>query len=335
MNNIILAFVTGLTTGGISCLAVQGGLLASAISQEEKDITRKLKFQKVGMFLFSKLAAYTVLGFLLGLLGSLVVFSPKLLGWMQIAAGIFMLGTAGRILDLHPIFRYFQLTPPKFAYKIIRNESKSKAFFAPAIMGALTVLIPCGVTQAMMALAIASSNPFFGAGIMLAFTLGTSPIFFALGSAAVEMLKKRWFKLAAGAAIALLGVLSINTGQVLRGSVHTFQNYWWAVTDGASTASAGMVAGTNTKGVQEVAIKVNDFSYESDTDTIKAGVPVKLTLTTNGTRGCSRAFTIPSMNVSMVLPETGTEVIEFTPTKKGRLTYTCSMGMYSGVFNVI
>ncbi|MGB3217969.1 MAG: hypothetical protein WBV59_02345 [Anaerolineae bacterium] len=31
---IILAFITGLTTGGLSCLAVQGGLLAGSIASE-------------------------------------------------------------------------------------------------------------------------------------------------------------------------------------------------------------------------------------------------------------------------------------------------------------
>jgi len=29
MNKLLLAFITGLTTGGLTCLAVQGGLLAS------------------------------------------------------------------------------------------------------------------------------------------------------------------------------------------------------------------------------------------------------------------------------------------------------------------
>lgn len=334
MNNIFLAFITGLTSGGISCLAVQGGLLTSAISQEEKEITRKLKFQKVGMFLVAKISAYTVLGFLLGLLGSTLVLSPTLLGWMQILAGIFMLGTAGRLLNLHPVFRYFQITPPKFAYRTIRSESKNKAYFAPAILGALTVLIPCGVTQAMMALAVASSSPFFGAGIMLAFTLGTSPVFFALGATALTLLKKRWFSFLAAGAIAILAIISMNSGQILRGSPHTLQNYWWALTDNG-TPQKGVVAGVNAKGVQDVNITVKDFGYDSDTDSIKAGVPVRLTLTTNNTKGCSRAFTIPSLNISKVLPQTGTETIEFTPTKKGRLVYTCSMGMYSGVLNVI
>jgi hypothetical protein len=34
MEQILLAFVTGLTTGGLSCLAVQGGLLASSLAQQ-------------------------------------------------------------------------------------------------------------------------------------------------------------------------------------------------------------------------------------------------------------------------------------------------------------
>ena len=33
-NAIIVAFITGLTTGGLSCLAVQGGLLASSLAHQ-------------------------------------------------------------------------------------------------------------------------------------------------------------------------------------------------------------------------------------------------------------------------------------------------------------
>ena len=32
MSQLIVAFVTGVTTGGLSCLAVQGGLLASSLA---------------------------------------------------------------------------------------------------------------------------------------------------------------------------------------------------------------------------------------------------------------------------------------------------------------
>src|ERR671923_1397802 len=34
LSQLVVAFVTGLTTGGLSCLAVQGGLLASSLAHQ-------------------------------------------------------------------------------------------------------------------------------------------------------------------------------------------------------------------------------------------------------------------------------------------------------------
>lgn len=333
MNTIWLAFVTGITTGSVSCLAVQGGLLASSIASQEKNLTRGKKAAFVASFLASKLVAYTLLGAGLGLLGSTLIISPNLLGFMQILAGFFMLVTAGRLLDLHPIFRYFVIEPPKWALRIVRKESKNENFFAPSILGFLTVLIPCGITQAMMVLAVSSANPLYGAGIMFAFVLGTSPLFFAAGMAVTELLKRKAFVYAASAAIIYLGLLSINTGQVLRGSAHTFQNYYKVLSGNVQAGS--QVASVDAEGFQEVTIDVKTGEYLSSTNTLKANVPVKLTLSTNEAFGCIRAFTIPSLNISKVLPETGKTTIEFTPTKAGRLAYSCSMGMYTGDFYVV
>ena len=80
---------------------------------------------------------------------------------------------------------------------------------------------------------------------------------------------------------------------------------------------------------------MTNSGYESSVNTLKAGVPVRLTLRSDNVRSCARSFTIPKFNISRVLPATGQEVIEFTPKETGRLAYTCSMGMYGGVFNVI
>lgn len=332
MNNLWLAFITGLTSGGISCFAVQGGLLTSAIaSEEEVEVSRKLKAQALTIFLAAKLVAYTLLGFLLGFLGASLNISPKVQGVLQIAIGLFMLATAARLLELHPIFRYFVITPPKFVLRMMRNQAQAKSFFTPMILGGLTVLIPCGVTQAMMLLALGSGNPLWGAGIMFFFTLGTTPVFFAVGYAAVELMKKKIFNIAAAVAIAVIGILSINSGQVLRGSVHTLQNYWQAISGSVNEISSAKLKG----GAQEVNITVTNSGYKADANTLKVGVPVRLELDSKNVRSCARAFTIPDLNYFKILPQDGKEVIEFTPTKVGRLVFTCSMGMYSGSFNVI
>ncbi len=337
MNQLWLAFITGLTTGGISCLAVQGGLLTSSItSQTEKKESAQGNWKFIAMFLTAKLVGYTILGVLLGSLGSFIVLSLHAQAYLQVAVGLFLLATAGRLLNLHPIFRYFVIQPPKFIYKLARSESKKKEFFAPALLGFLTVLMPCGVTQATMAVALATGNPILGGAIMFAFTLGTSPVFFALGIGALELMKKKAFSYVAAGVVSVFGIMSINGALGLLGSPHTLQNYYKVIISPDINASEkGKIAGVNSEGTQEVTVKVLDTRYVSDTNTITAGVPVKLKLVTDKTYGCSRAFTIPSLNISKILPETGETIIEFTPIKKGRLAYACSMGMYTGSFTVI
>lgn len=328
----MLAFVTGLTTGGISCFAVQGSLILSFIALDGSEASKNSKIKSLIFFLISKLAAYTVLGFLLGLVGEALIISPKVQGSFQIIIGIYMLILAANLANLHPIFRKFVITPPKFIFKLLRNQTKIKSFITPILLGALTIFIPCGVTQSMMLMAISASNPLTSALILFLFTLGTSPVFFLIGITTKELLKKKYFSVVAALVVVIMGVFSINSGQILRGSVHTIQNYWRVAFE--NTESSGEFAPV-INGYQIVEMTVNLRGYETKVRKLKAGIPVKLKLTTSGVAGCSRAFTIPEYDISKLLPQTGTEIIEFTPEKVGNLTYTCSMGMYSGFFDII
>ena len=328
MNQILLAFIAGLTTGGISCFAVQGGLLAGTLADQKREDQKK----SLLMFLSAKAVSHFILGALLGLLGSSLIISSKTQGIMQIIAGIFILAVAAKFAEIHPIFKRFTLTPPKSFFRILRIQSKSQGLITPAIIGFLTVLIPCGITQAMMLLSVTSGSFLYGGLILLAFVLGTTPLFFILGLASEKVLSVKPLKILAVVVITYLGLLSINTGQILRGSPHTFQNYKNAIFNNKVKNKGGVKI---VDGKQEVTINVKNTSYQASTDILKVGIPVKLILITCNTVGCSRSFTIPQYNISKILPATGTEIIEFTPTKLGKLTYTCSMGMYTGTFNVV
>jgi len=342
MNTIWLALITGLTTGGLSCLAVQGGVLASAVTQDpsassgltKSDGKASKKFITIGVFLLAKFLAYAILGAILGAVGSTLQFSPKVMGGLQIAVGFFMLATAGRLLDLHPWFRYTVITPPRFVYRLFRTSGSQSNFFAPLIMGALTVFMPCGVTQAMMVVALSSGSALMGALTMGAFVVGTSPVFFALGAAFVALLEKKIFTYIASAVIVVFGLMTINGGFALLGSIYTFQNLYRAAVTPIGTQTPRVTATVGDDGVQDVTITVTNHGYESDTHVLKAGVPVRLHLVTNGVGGCARAFTIPDKNITKMLPSTGEEIITFTPEKTGNLVYSCSMGMYNGVFQV-
>ena len=327
MNQILLAFLTGLTTGGLSCFAIQGGLLAGAIADQKKEDQKK----SILMFLSAKVISHLILGGALGLLGASLFISPNIQGLMQLLAGIFMVLTALKLLDVHPIFRKLSFTAPKSFFKILRIQSKNESFVT-LILGFLTILIPCGITQAMMLLSVSSANVLWGSLILASFVIGTSPIFFALGIASEKILSIKPLRIFAVTVVLYLGLTSINTGQILRGSSHTFQNYKAALFSNDTKVKGD----TDIKdGKQQVTINVKSTSYQASTQTLKLNVPVNLTLKTNNTMGCSRAFTIPTYNISKILPATGTESLEFTPDKLGKLTYACSMGMYTGSFNVI
>ncbi len=286
------------------------------------------------IFVVFKLAAYTLLGFFLGFAGASLTLTPKLLGWVQIGAGLFMVATALRMIDAHPIFRYVVIQPPRWAFRLMKNTSRSQSLFAPAILGFLTVLLPCGVTQATMAVAVASGSPWMGAAIMAAFILGTSPVFFILGATVVELLQKKVFSYVAAALIGVFALFAINGGLTITGSPYTLQNMWRAAVTPIGELTAESIRAPVVEGAQQVTIDIGPRGYTASATTLKSGIPVRVTLRSNGTLGCARAFTIPDYGISKVVPVTGEEVVEFTPQKSGQLTYTCSMGMYSGVFTV-
>lgn len=330
--NLLIIFLTGLTTGGLTCLALQGGLLTSAIANQEKELAGKGNLSPIISFLTAKLFAHTILGFLLGALGSVVSLSPTLRGYLQIAIGIYLFGIAGNLLDLHPFFRYFVITPPKFITKLAKKESRSSSLFAPALLGLLTIFIPCATTQAMEVVALGTGNPLYAAAIMFAFVLGTSPTFLIFGfllNRSSHLLQK-YFPTLASIAMFIMSIYSINSGLGVMGSVYTLQNFYEVATQ--KTPGAESVLGDKT---QTVTINVSNYGYDPKNITLKKGVPVKLTLKTLNVESCSRAFTIPSLNIQKLLPQTGETTIEFTPTNLGPLAFSCSMGMYTGRFNII
>lgn len=68
--------------------------------------------------------------------------------------------------------------------------------------------------------------------------------------------------------------------------------------------------------------------YQPRVTTAKAGIPTVLKFDTNGTFDCSSSVRIPSLNISKILPPTGSTEIELGIKQIGRLQGSCGMGMY-------
>ncbi|PKN98460.1 MAG: hypothetical protein CVU42_12170 [Chloroflexi bacterium HGW-Chloroflexi-4] len=368
LNNILIAFVTGLTSGGLSCLAVQGGLLASSLeNQIEKDFQnagqRKGRNKKnikpsrsklalpILVFLIAKLLAYSILGFLLGLVGQAFQLSPIARAFLQIGIGIFMLGSALRMLNVHPIFRIFVFEPPTFLRRFIRKTSKeadNSTLVTPAFLGFMTVLIPCGVAQAMMAVALGTGDPIQGAALMFAFTLGTSPVFFAVSYFATQLGQKleKYFMRFVAIVVLVLALVTINSGLTLAGSPYTFsrlansvfpkpQNVAAVATDQVAQSTEPFtdetITGSSDSEGRLLTINVQNSGYYPNEVHAKAGIPVTLKLITDNVQSCSRAFIIPSLGVQQILDETGQAMIQIPAQISGtQIYFSCSMGMYGG-----
>jgi len=338
--NLWVIFLTGLTIGSLTCLAVQGGLLASVIAARR---TSHAIFATAA-FLIAKLFSYTVLGFILGAFGGALNITPNVQIAVQFIAGLYMVAVALNLLNVHPIFRYVIIQPPRFLTRIVRNQSKSKDLFAPAFLGAVTIFIPCGTTLAMEALAISSANAFLGAAIMFAFILGTTPLFFGVGfltSILGDNFQGKFLKLAA-IAVLYLGITSINGSLVAYGSPITLQSIAenspiQIDLSGGGSSNTAYGADSNVKlinGVQTADISIFPNGYSPNNIQVKKGVPVRLNLTQTGGIGCTTGFRIPSLGITRNLQD-GPQTVEFTPTQPGKITWTCSMGMFRGVIEVI
>ncbi len=324
-------------------MAVQGGLLASSLERQmEQDLLnqpapsgkkRAAARQQVRrarmagpilLFLGAKLVAYTLLGFLLGALGSVLQLNVFTRAALLIAIGIFMLGNALRMFNVHPIFRYFVIEPPKFITRYIRRTSKNDELFTPLFLGALTVLIPCGVTQAMMAAAITTGDAWQAAGLMLAFTLGTSPVFFVVSLLATELgarMQSIFMRLVA-VVILVLGLVSVGSGFTLLG-----------VPSLAAVSPADKItevlSAKNPTGA--LLLYATNEGYSPRRLHARADAPVKLNIVTKETYSCALYFVIPALNVEKLLKSDGTATIDIPAQKSGTvMPFTCSMGMYTG-----
>ena len=348
MSQLIVAFITGITTGGLSCLAVQGGLLASSLAHQfeqdylEQIVKNKRKKQSsasrsnsafpIFLFLVAKIIAYTLLGALLGWLGSFLTLSPMTRAMLMIAIGIFMVGNALRMFNVHPFFRYFSIEPPKFITRYIRRTAKGTDTFTPLFLGALTVFIPCGITQAMMATALGTGSVAMGAALMFAFTFGTSPVFFIVAYLTTELGSRleKFFMRFVAIVVLILGFVTLDGGLNVLGSPLSFQN----LTRNLIPSENISLSNANSPQViadGELVLTVHNGGYFPRTLKAPAGKDFTLNLVTDKTYSCARDFVIPALDYYELLPDTGIVKVTIPAQKSGStLFFTCSMGMYTG-----
>ncbi|MBO2455061.1 sulfite exporter TauE/SafE family protein [Actinomadura barringtoniae] len=193
----------------------------------------------------------------------------------------------------------------------------------PVVLGVATLLVPCGLTLTAELAAVTSRSAWGGAAVMAGFVLGTVPVFGLVGvtiGRTMALLRGRLSALL-GVGLLALAAWTLMSGLRLGG--------WLPEGGGRAAADSGRFVRTEA-GTQVVSVWALDQGYRPALLDARAGVRTVLEMHTEGTTGHTRAFTIPSKGLDVVLPSKGTTRIDLGTPGPGRLRFVCASGHYPG-----
>lgn len=324
-------FVIGLLTS-VHCIAMCGGInLSQCVSNQLETTAKGNKMANLRpgiLYNTGRVISYTIIGGIVGALGSVVSLTGAGKGLVAIIAGVFMVIMGLNMLNIFPSLRKFNPRMPKiFASKI--NEKKNSN--SPLYVGLLNGLMPCGPLQAMQIYALSTGDPVKGALAMLAFSLGTVPFMFGLGALSTILTKKFTGRMMTASAVlvVVLGVFMLSNGMSLSGHQLSLPSIDFSKND-----SEVIIATAETvDGAQLVTTELSSNGYEPIS--VKAGIPLKWTIHADAEdiTGCNNTILIPAYNIEKPL-EPGDNLIEFTPAESGTIPFSCWMGMINSQITV-
>jgi uncharacterized protein len=268
--------------------------------------------------------SYTIIGGIVGALGSLFTLTTALKGAMPIVAGAFMLFLGIRMLGIFPWLSRLKVRFPGIGNRKMRTAAAGRGHF---VVGLFNGLMPCGPLQTMQVYALGTGSFLDGAFSMFLFSLGTVPLllgFGALSSLLSAKFNRRMVK-ASGVLVMALGLVMFSRGVNLFGV---------ALPSVAAAASSGAAVATISGGFQDVTTTVDSGQYHPLV--VQKGIPVRWTVTAKADdlNGCNNPLTVPQYGIRKQLVP-GKNVIEFTPDREGTIAYTCWMGMISSTIRVV
>jgi sulfite exporter TauE/SafE len=330
-----MLFVIGLLTS-VHCVAMCGGInLSQCIPQAAKTDeggSKAAALRPSLLYNLGRVISYTIIGLLVGALGSVITFSSTVQGALKLIAGLFMVFMGLNMLGLFPSLRKFTPRMPKaFARKIDAQKAKSNS---PFIIGLLNGLMPCGPLQAMQIYALSTGSAAKGALSMLLFSLGTVPLMFGLGALSSVLSKKFTHKvmLVGSVLVVVLGFSMFSQGWSLSGL--SLKNLLPSVPSQAANKNPGDTGAILQDGFQIVHSTLSSGNYPAIT--VQAGIPVRWIIDApeGSINGCNNKLLISAYHIQHQF-KTGENIIEFTPEKIGTIPYSCWMGMIRSSITVV
>ena len=307
-------------------MATSGALFLATIGKNE---TSEGKLIPALSFNLGRVLSYGAFGFAVGALGKTLALNSFFGSALTLFVAVWMVLIGldmAKVISLSSIFS-FSFTKRLFLSlesRFIKNPKKT-AF----LLGAITYLLPCGFTQTVQVYALGLADPVKSALIMMIFALGTVPALMAVGFAS-SFTKKPWYPMlmkAMGVVVFILGVGYFTNFLALYGIDLNVKN--------AFSANRNLDPNVTVEnGIQVARMSVNSTGYLPNYFTVKKSMPVKWLINGENVFGCQGFLQAPKLAVVRVL-QAGENVIEFTPNEAGTISFSCSMGMFRGAFNVV
>lgn len=332
-----VVFLVGITAGISTCMALVGGLVLAASARFVEKHPQASTLQKFKPHLFfnaGRIISFFVLGGIIGYAGSFFQLSTTTLGILTVAVGLVMVLMGLQLTEIFPRLTGLQFTLPKGISRALGIKEQTEKEYSHKnsfMLGASTFFLPCGFTQAMQLFAISSGSPIKGALTMGVFALGTAPGLLGIGgltSVIKGAFAKPFFKFA-GLVVIFMAIFNISNGLSLSGfNVNAF------LSPSTIAVTGNDPNVTLENGIQVVKMTQTSSGYSPNSFTIKKGIPVKWVVTSEDAFTCAASIVSSQLGIRKNLAA-GENIIEFTPTEAGQVRFTCSMGMYSGVFNIV
>ncbi|MDR2194299.1 MAG: sulfite exporter TauE/SafE family protein [Treponema sp.] len=341
-----MLFITGLVTS-VHCAAMCGGLTlsqclpAAALEAGTRgNVPQNVPIPAI-LYNAGRVVSYTAAGTVAGAAGQAVTVSGRFQGVVQLAAGVFMVLMGVSMLGLVPWLRRFTPRMPNIFARSLGTQKAARK--SPLIIGLLNGLMPCGPLQAMQLYALSTGSPLAGGMSMFIFSMGTVPLMFGIGALTSflsngsrgRVFTRRVMK---GGAIlvTVMGMTMCTYGVTLSGfNINIADAIIAALYPSAASARPAVpFAPAVENGVQLVNSTLSGGRYPAIT--VQAGIPVKWTITApqGSINGCNNRMIIREYKIEHRFT-TGENVIEFTPEKTGRFSYSCWMGMIRSSITVV
>jgi sulfite exporter TauE/SafE len=218
-------FLIGLL-GGVHCIGMCGGIVGALTLQTPR---RSRAWSMHLAYSAGRIASYAAAGAIMGLIGGAGLMFEHILpvqllfyvlaNLVLVGLGLYLAGLANRLVRLESLGAWLWRRVQPYSARFVPADTVAKAF----ALGTLWGWLPCGLVYSVLATALVSGGAASGAGVMLAFGLGTLPNLLLAGMAVKrlrEFTANRRLRLAAGALVAVFGVTGLaraaNLGEHIR-----------------------------------------------------------------------------------------------------------------------